>query len=215
MMRGSRSPARPGLIDAQNRWSGGNATLVQLGDITDRGADSLKIIRSLQQLAREAPGRGGRVVDGARQSRGDEPVRRPPLRDPRRVCRIRRLEVARAPRANLHGEPAEARSGRPRHQPQGSAVAGPPTMAERNPARLGRAPRRLEPDRRAWPLGERQPRCRQDRRHPVRPRRPQRRVCAARDRSDQPPGRRARCAAPTPPPPVSCPTRSGRCGTAG
>ena len=51
-----------GLIDAQNRWSGGNSTLVQLGDITDRGADSLKIIRSLQQLSREAPGRGGRVV---------------------------------------------------------------------------------------------------------------------------------------------------------
>lgn len=51
-----------GLIDARNRWSGGNATLVQLGDVTDRGPDSLKIIRSLQQLAREAPRRGGRVV---------------------------------------------------------------------------------------------------------------------------------------------------------
>ena len=51
-----------GLIDAQNRWSGGNSTLVQLGDITDRGADSLKIIRSLQQLGREAPRQGGRVV---------------------------------------------------------------------------------------------------------------------------------------------------------
>ena len=51
-----------GLIDAQNRWSGGSATLVQMGDITDRGPDSLKIIRSLQQLAREAPSGGGRVV---------------------------------------------------------------------------------------------------------------------------------------------------------
>ena len=51
-----------GLIDAKDHWSGGNAVLVQLGDMTDRGPDSLKIIRSLQQLAREAPARGGRVV---------------------------------------------------------------------------------------------------------------------------------------------------------
>ena len=49
-------------MDARNRWSGGNSTLVQLGDVTDRGADSLRIIRSLQQLAREAPRGGGRVV---------------------------------------------------------------------------------------------------------------------------------------------------------
>ena len=46
-----------GLIDAQNRWSGGNATLVQLGDITDRGPDSLKIIRNLQQLAARSAAR--------------------------------------------------------------------------------------------------------------------------------------------------------------
>ena len=51
-----------GLVDEQNRWSGGNATLVQLGDVTDRGADSLRIIRSLQQLQREAPAAGGRVI---------------------------------------------------------------------------------------------------------------------------------------------------------
>ena len=51
-----------GLIDARNHWAGGNATLVQLGDVTDRGPDSLKIIRNLQQLAREAPRRGGRVI---------------------------------------------------------------------------------------------------------------------------------------------------------
>jgi hypothetical protein len=51
-----------GLIDAANHWAGGATTLVQLGDVTDRGADSLKIIRSLQQLQREAPDAGGRVV---------------------------------------------------------------------------------------------------------------------------------------------------------
>lgn len=51
-----------GVMDAAGRWAGGSATLVQLGDIADRGPDTLKIIRSLQQLAREAPGAGGRVV---------------------------------------------------------------------------------------------------------------------------------------------------------
>jgi hypothetical protein len=51
-----------GLVDARNRWAGGSATLVQLGDITDRGPDSLRIIRHLRQLHREAPRSGGRVA---------------------------------------------------------------------------------------------------------------------------------------------------------
>ena len=51
-----------GLVDASNHWAGGKTTLVQLGDVTDRGADSLKIIRSLQQLQAEAPRSGGRVI---------------------------------------------------------------------------------------------------------------------------------------------------------
>ena len=50
------------LIDAQGRWTGGNATLVQLGDVTDRGRDSLKIIRNLQQLQGQSMTAGGRVV---------------------------------------------------------------------------------------------------------------------------------------------------------
>ena len=50
-----------GIIDARGRWAGGNLILVQLGDILDRGADSLKIVRNLQQLQREAPRRGGKV----------------------------------------------------------------------------------------------------------------------------------------------------------
>ena len=51
-----------GLIDAKNHWSGGQATLVQAGDIVDRGADSLKIIRHLRALQKEAAKVGGKVV---------------------------------------------------------------------------------------------------------------------------------------------------------
>jgi len=51
-----------GLIDAHGRWAGGKTTLVQLGDIVDREPNSLQIIRSLQQLQKEAPHAGGKVV---------------------------------------------------------------------------------------------------------------------------------------------------------
>ena len=50
------------LIDAKGDWAGGSTTLVQLGDITDRGSDSLKIIRSLQLLAKQAPRTRGKVI---------------------------------------------------------------------------------------------------------------------------------------------------------
>lgn len=51
-----------GLVDAKGRWTGGNATLVQMGDVVDRGPDSLKILRDLMKLQREAPKRGGKVI---------------------------------------------------------------------------------------------------------------------------------------------------------
>jgi hypothetical protein len=51
-----------GLIDAAGHWAGGKTTLVQLGDILDRQPDSLKIVRSLQQLQQEAPRSGGKVI---------------------------------------------------------------------------------------------------------------------------------------------------------
>jgi hypothetical protein len=49
-------------MDQKGRWSGGRTVLVQLGDIVDRGPDSLAIIRDLMRLEKEAPRRGGRVV---------------------------------------------------------------------------------------------------------------------------------------------------------
>jgi len=50
-----------GVIDRKGKWTGGKTTLVQLGDVVDRGPDSLKIIRDLMRLQREAPRRGGKV----------------------------------------------------------------------------------------------------------------------------------------------------------
>jgi hypothetical protein len=51
-----------GIMDPRGHWAGGKTILVQLGDVADRGPDSLKIVRSLQQLQREAPRKGGRVI---------------------------------------------------------------------------------------------------------------------------------------------------------
>jgi len=51
-----------GLVDAKGRWSGGSTVLVQMGDVADRGPDSLKIIRQLMKLQREARGKGGQVI---------------------------------------------------------------------------------------------------------------------------------------------------------
>jgi hypothetical protein len=51
-----------GIIDAKGHWAGARTVLVQMGDVADRWADSLKIIRSLQQLQKEAPRKGGKVI---------------------------------------------------------------------------------------------------------------------------------------------------------
>jgi hypothetical protein len=49
------------LIDRKLKWRGDDTHFVQLGDVTDRGPDSLKIIRHLQKLAKQANKAGGKV----------------------------------------------------------------------------------------------------------------------------------------------------------
>ena len=51
-----------GLIDVAERWIGGNTTLVQTGDILDRGDDERAIIELFDRLAAEAEAAGGAVV---------------------------------------------------------------------------------------------------------------------------------------------------------
>jgi hypothetical protein len=51
-----------GLIDKQNHWSGGKATLVQLGDVIDRGPKPRPAMDLLMSLETEAAKDGGRVV---------------------------------------------------------------------------------------------------------------------------------------------------------
>ena len=49
------------VIDRRKRWIAGATKLVQLGDVTDRGPDSLKAVRLLQALKDQASDSGGQV----------------------------------------------------------------------------------------------------------------------------------------------------------
>jgi hypothetical protein len=49
------------VIDGRNRWIGGRTHLVQLGDVVDRGPDSLKALELLDALQRDAQRAGGAV----------------------------------------------------------------------------------------------------------------------------------------------------------
>jgi hypothetical protein len=53
---------RTGLVDAQNRWSGGSATLVQIGDLLDRGPKGREVMDLFIGLEKEAAKAGGQVV---------------------------------------------------------------------------------------------------------------------------------------------------------
>ena len=106
--------ARTGIGPAARR------TLVQLGDVTDREPDSLQIIRSLQQLQKEAPRAGGRVVvvlgnHEAMNLLGDNRYTTPgeyaAFADDRSAARREDL---------YHRVAAEDRSGRPCRQPERS-----------------------------------------------------------------------------------------------
>lgn len=51
-----------GLYRRSTGWIGGNAVLVQIGDILDRGAQEKECLQLLRDLKREAPLQGGTVV---------------------------------------------------------------------------------------------------------------------------------------------------------
>jgi hypothetical protein len=53
---------RTGVIDAQLKWAGGTATLVQTGDLIDRGAKVRQVLDLLMALEGQAATAGGHVV---------------------------------------------------------------------------------------------------------------------------------------------------------
>ena len=50
-----------GVLGDDGRWCGGKATLVQVGDILDRGGDEVAILYLLERLSKEAAAAGGAV----------------------------------------------------------------------------------------------------------------------------------------------------------
>lgn len=52
---------RAGLIDAERKWAGGNAILVQTGDLVDRGQDARAVLDLMMALESQASAAGGKV----------------------------------------------------------------------------------------------------------------------------------------------------------
>jgi hypothetical protein len=51
-----------GLIDESGHWAGGTGTLIQTGDIVDRGPDSLALLALFERLQAEAAEAGGELI---------------------------------------------------------------------------------------------------------------------------------------------------------
>lgn len=51
-----------GLIDSSGNYTGGSATVVQVGDVLDRGGDEIKILYLLEKLKRQAAIHGGNFI---------------------------------------------------------------------------------------------------------------------------------------------------------
>ncbi|KAJ9555620.1 hypothetical protein OSB04_010234 [Centaurea solstitialis] len=62
LLKTKQSLRLAGLIDSNDHWSGGSSTLVQVGDVLDRGGQELKILYLLEKLKREALKSGGNVI---------------------------------------------------------------------------------------------------------------------------------------------------------
>ena len=53
---------RTGLVDEENRWAGGCTTLIQVGDLIDRGPHDRAVLDLVMELQKSAPGQGGQVL---------------------------------------------------------------------------------------------------------------------------------------------------------
>jgi hypothetical protein len=58
----ARALADLGFTDASGRWAGGSRTLIQLGDVIDRGPEGLALMELLIQLQAQARAAGGDVI---------------------------------------------------------------------------------------------------------------------------------------------------------
>ena len=182
------------IINQRDRWAGGSTILVQTGDIVDRGPDSLKIIRQLMKLQKEAPRSGGRVVVLVGNHEAMNMTDDLRYVDPGEYAAFATPKSARL-RERVYQDNREAIVAAYR--------AKSPTMTSDaiHQAWLAEYPLGKLEHQAAWsPRGElgrwtiANRGSRQDRRHRIRPRRDQRSLCSFPDRRDQSPhGGRTDC----------------------